>query len=209
MIPEGKSESYWLRVTKRGKLYQYAYSINGEDYTVVGENPWGNGAPHQVGIFAKNGGNPQAAEIDARFDFFEVRSLTDAEKNDPLHLERQKLQGVWEVVSFRNSGQPVEDALLSRFAFDDGQLTVREKTETLKTQYTLDVAKKPKQLALAAFFGEGSMPVQAIYSLNEDTLIVCLDPRPGTAPPTDLETKPGDGRLLITLRRVKKNDQEH
>ena len=177
VIPEGKSESYWLRVTKRGKLYQYAYSIDGENYTVVGEKPWGNGAPKWVGIYAKNGGNPEAADIDAQFDFFEVRSLTDAEKNDPLHLERQKLQGAWEVVSFANSGEPMKDASLDRFVFDDGQLTVGEKTETLKTQYTLDIAKKPKQLVLSAFFGQG-MPVRAVYSLNEDTLIDLPRPSP-------------------------------
>ncbi len=203
VIPDGKSASYWLRVTKRGKWYQYAFSTNGENYTVVGENPWGNGTPPWIGIFAKNGGNPLAPDIDAQFDFFEVRSLTDAEKNDPPYLERQKLHGDWEVVSFRNSGQGVEDASISRLVFDDGQLTVSEKDRTLKTQYTLDVAQKPKQLVLSALFSQG-VPVRAAYSLIDDTLIICLDPRPGAAAPADLETQQGDGRLLITLRRAKK-----
>jgi uncharacterized protein (TIGR03067 family) len=206
VTPEQESNSYWLRVTKRGRLYQYAYSTDGENYNVAGERPWGNGAPKWVGIYAKNGGNPLAADIDVQFDFFEVRSLTDAEKNDPVHLERQKLRGAWEVVSFSVSGKPVDVAALSQFAFDDGQLTVREKTETLKTEYTLDVAKKPKQLVLSAFFSQEGRPVRTIYSLKEDTLTICLDPRPGAAPPTDLETKEGDGRTLITLRRATQND---
>jgi regulation of enolase protein 1 (concanavalin A-like superfamily) len=150
--PEEESETYWLRVTKRGKLYRYAYSTDGENYAVVGEKPWGNGAPKWVGIYAKNGGNPRAADIDAQFDFFEIRSLTDAEKNDPVYLEQRKLHGTWEVVSFRMSGKAVDDTPLSRFAFDDGQLTINERTETLKTEYTLDVAKKPKELVLSAFF---------------------------------------------------------
>jgi uncharacterized protein (TIGR03067 family) len=205
VVPPREAESYWLRVTKHGKLYQYAYSTDGQNYGVVGEKPWGNGAPKWVGAFAKNGGNPLAADIDAQFDFFEVRSLTDAEKNDPVHLERQKLQGVWEVVSFRTSGKAV-DAPLSRFAFDDGQLTVSEKTETLKTEYTLEVAAKPKQLTLSAFFSQQGTPVRAIYSLEGDTLVICLDPRPGAAPPTELETKESDGRFLITLHRAKKGD---
>jgi uncharacterized protein (TIGR03067 family) len=205
VIPEGNPQSYWLRVTKHGKLYQYAYSTDGQNYAVVGEKPWGNGAPKWVGIFAKNGGNPAAADIDAQFDFFEVRSLTDAEKNDPVHLEQQKLQGAWEVVSFRVSGKPA-DAPLSRFAFDDGQLTVSEKTETLKTEYTLDVAKKPKQLILSAFFSQQGTPVRAVYCLEKDTLVICFDPRPGAAPPPELETKESDGRFLITLHRAKKSE---
>jgi hypothetical protein len=207
VIPERESESYWLRVTKRGKLYQYAYSIDGDTYTVVGEKRWGNGAPKWVGIYAKNGGNPLAAAIDAQFDFFEIRSLADAEKNDPVHLERQKLQGAWEVVSSSMNGKPDDDARLSRFDFDDGQLTVRYKTETLQAEYTLDIAKKPKQLVLSALFSQEGTPVRAIYFLDEDALMICLDLRPGADAPTDLETKQSDGRLLITLRRANQSDR--
>jgi uncharacterized protein (TIGR03067 family) len=206
LAPEKESDSHWLRVTKRGKLYAYAYSTDGEKYTVVGEKPWGTEAPKWVGIFAKNGGNPLAAEIDAQFDFFEVRSLTDAEKNDPLYVERRKLQGDWDVVSFSASGKSVDNAPLSRFSFDDVQLTITEMGKTLKTGYTLDVAANPKQLRLAAFADPQAGPVRAIYSWEEDGLIICLDPRPGAATPQNLETNPGDGRLLITLRRAEKDD---
>ena len=182
VIPERESESYWLRVTKRGKLYQYAYSTDGENYTVAGAKPWGNGGPKCVGIYAKNGGNPDAADIDAQFDFFEVRSLTDAEKSDPVHLERQKLQGAWEVVSFSMSGKPIKEASLDRFVFDDGQLVIGHGTETLKAEYTLDIAKKPRQLALSAFLSQQGTPVRAVYSLNEDTLMICVDARPARLP---------------------------
>jgi uncharacterized protein (TIGR03067 family) len=204
--PERESRTYWLRVTKRGKFYQYAYGTDGENFTVVGEEPWGNGEPKWVGIFAKNGGNPLAAEIDAQFDFFEVRSLTDAEKNDPLYLERQRLQGAWEVVSFQMSGKTVDDAPLSQFVFDHGEVTVQETAKTLKTEYTLEVGKEPKQLVLSALFSQRGRPVRAIYSLKEGTLMICLDPSPGAASPKDLETKEGDGLLLITLRRLEKDD---
>ncbi len=206
VMPKEESESYWLRVMKRGKLYQFVYSTDGDSYTVVGEKVWGNGAPKRVGIYAKNGGNPLAADIDAQFDFFEIRSLTRDERNDPRHLDRQRLQGVWKVTSFQSSGESVDDAPLSQFAFDHGQLTIKEKTRTLVTEYTLDVAKKSKQLVISALGAQQGRPVRAVYSLTGDTLKICLDPRPGAAPPADLETKQGDGRMLITLHRAKKND---
>jgi len=206
VTPKEGSESHWLRVTKRGKLYEFAYSTDGDSYTVVGEKVWGNGAPKRVGVYAKNGGNPLAADIDAQFDFFEIRSLTKDERNDPRHLDRQSLQGVWEVASFQSSGKSVDEAPLSQFAFDHDQLTIKEKTRTLVTEYTLDVAEKPKQLVISTLGAQQGQPVRAIYSLTGDTLKICLDPRPGAAAPVDLETKQGDGRMLITLHRTKEND---
>jgi uncharacterized protein (TIGR03067 family) len=204
--PNKKCNTFWLRVTKRGALYEYTYSTDGEDYALVQEKPWGDGTPKSIGIFAKNGGNPLAGDIDAQFDFFEVRSLTDAEKNQPAYLQRKKLQGDWKVVALERSGKPVDDVALSQFAFDAGQVIVTEGAKTLKTEYTLDVSAEPKQLVLAGLFNQRSGPVRAVYSLEGDTLTLCLDPRPGAAPPADLTTEQGDGRLLLTLRRVKDTD---
>jgi RNA polymerase sigma factor (sigma-70 family) len=64
----------WLRLTKRGDQYEYAASSDGKKFKVYGERPWGKGAPKKVGILAKNGGDGGVPEIDARFDFFELRS---------------------------------------------------------------------------------------------------------------------------------------
>ena len=206
VIPEEASEAYWLRVTKRGTLYEFAYSTNGEEYVIVGEKSWGNGAPKWVGIFAKNGGNPLATDIDAQFDFFEVRSLTNAEKNEPSYLERQRLQGAWKVVSFSVSGKPIDNVDLSQFVFTNSEVTIKEGAKTTKGEYRLDVARQPKQLVLANLFSLQDRPVTAAYSCSEDTLKICLDPRPGAASPTDLATQQGDSRMLITLRRVSRSD---
>jgi regulation of enolase protein 1 (concanavalin A-like superfamily) len=64
----------WLRLTRRGDQYEYAASTDGKKFTVYGEKPWGNGAPKKIGILAKNGGLQGVPEIDARFDFFELRA---------------------------------------------------------------------------------------------------------------------------------------
>ena len=107
--PEQKGDSFWLRLIKRGKLYEYSFSADGDRYAVVGEKRWGNGAPKSLGVFAKNGGNPLAGEIDAQFDFFEVRSLTEEERNQPDYVARRALQGAWDVIAFEQNGTEVEN----------------------------------------------------------------------------------------------------
>ncbi len=192
----------WLRLTKRGSWYEFASSTDGNDFTVHGELPWGGGLPKRIGLLAKNGGNPEAADIDACFEFFELRSLTSAEKNDPRFVERQKLRGAWKVVSCRFDGKSVEKAPLSRFAFGDTEVTVAEETKSIETEYTLDPAKQPKQLVFSGLAGRSGGAVRAIYSWEDDTLVICFHPRPDAPLPGEFETKEGDGRMLATLKRV-------
>lgn len=65
---------FWMRVAKRGDTYQCAWSTDGKNFEVVGEKTFGNGAPKYLGFLAKNGGNPQAAEIEVFIDSFKVRA---------------------------------------------------------------------------------------------------------------------------------------
>ncbi|MBI1900868.1 MAG: DUF1349 domain-containing protein [Planctomycetia bacterium] len=69
---------FWVRLTKRGAKYEYAFSKDGKEFKVCGEKEWG-GAPKMIGLLAKNGGNKAAPEIDATFEFFELRSPPPAE----------------------------------------------------------------------------------------------------------------------------------
>jgi regulation of enolase protein 1 (concanavalin A-like superfamily) len=61
----------WLRLTRRGKNYEYATSTDGKKFTVHGQREW-ESTPRMVGILAKNGGLAGVKEIDACFDFFEM-----------------------------------------------------------------------------------------------------------------------------------------
>jgi regulation of enolase protein 1 (concanavalin A-like superfamily) len=86
---------FWMRITKRGDQYECAYSTDGHDFKVAGARPWGNRATKYFGFLAKNGGNPQAGEIDVCIDSFELRSspAKDAEvimKDEPKHAEVQQ-----------------------------------------------------------------------------------------------------------------------
>jgi regulation of enolase protein 1 (concanavalin A-like superfamily) len=70
----------WLRLSKRGNVYEYSASSDGKDFTVYGAKPWGEGAPKKIGFLAKNGGQEGVPEIDACFEFFELRAAEAAAK---------------------------------------------------------------------------------------------------------------------------------
>lgn len=201
VTPKKKGDTFWLRVKKCGRLYQYSYSADGESYTVVGEKRWGDGTPKSMGLFAKNGLNPAAGHIDAQFDFFDVRSLTADERNQPAYVAKKELRGCWDIVGFERGGKAIEKVALSQITFDDGEMIVKEKSKTLKTEYTLDVSTKPRQLIFAGLFSRSTTPVPAAYRLDDNELKICIDPG-GIKAPADMVTTEGDGRLLITLRRA-------
>jgi len=204
----------WLRIIKRGSAYESSFSLDGKEYTVIAERVWGDGSPPRIGLAVINE-QATSAPLDAAFDFFEVRSLTNEEKNDPIPLERQKLQGTWEVVSSRFGGMATEKSLWSRFEFDGIEVTVSEEGQRITSKYALHPEKQPKGLALTALghelwknhtraFEQDRNLMNAVYSIEQDRLVICMDPRLGVPAPTELETKDGDGRLLVELRRVSK-----
>ncbi len=218
---EPNLDRFWLRIMKRGSFYQYAYSIDGEEFTVVDEIAWGGRAPRFIGILAKNDRVPD--EIDAIFDFLEVRSLTPEEKNEPAFQERQKLQGMWDVVSCKSDGKLLEELPLSRLAFDGSHLTVTEAENSLQTEYTVEVTDGRKELVLrsglfprsrgsargweelllrSGLFGQSRGSVRALYRLEDNTLVLGVDARPGAPAPKELETREGDKRLLLKLKRT-------
>ena len=77
---ESGLKKYWVRLTKRGDRYEYAWSKDGDKWVAGGEKTWGTGAPKRVGLLAKNGGHKDAPEADAAFEFFELRALPAKKK---------------------------------------------------------------------------------------------------------------------------------
>ena len=74
-VSEQGLNRYWLRLTRQGDQFEYASSTDGQTFRVQGKAPWTGGVPRRLGIVAKNGGARGAPEVDAHFEFFEVRSL--------------------------------------------------------------------------------------------------------------------------------------
>ncbi len=66
--------SVWLRVQKRGNLYDCSTSTDGGHFVKRGTVDWGKGGPKRVGLIAQNGGEAGVPEIDAQFEFFEMRA---------------------------------------------------------------------------------------------------------------------------------------
>lgn len=192
----------WLRLTARGSYHEYATSTDGKTFTVHGELPWGDGSPKRIGLMATNGSNPEAEEIEAQFDSFEIRSLTAEEKNEPRYAERKRLAGPWKVTSCQIGGKDLENAPLSRFVFAEGKATIEEKERSLQVEYILDVASDPKQLTISGFLGQAGGQVKASYAIEGATLRICFALRPAADAPGELETKKGDGRMLVTLERA-------
>jgi len=62
----------FLRIVRKEGEYKAQVSNDGMEYQTVQEFEWDVEGPSKVGLIAKNGGNPEAGEIEARFDFFEL-----------------------------------------------------------------------------------------------------------------------------------------
>jgi beta-lactamase regulating signal transducer with metallopeptidase domain len=84
-VPHGVNR-YWLRMTKQGERYKFLTSMDGKSFVPFnasidphgtpmsgGALTWGNSSVNKIGLFVANGLDSQAPEIDASFEFFEVR----------------------------------------------------------------------------------------------------------------------------------------
>ena len=129
-----------------------------------------------------------------------MRPLTADEKGHAAEV--RKLQGAWVGAARRQDGRDVDGSQRFRFMFRPAELDVTEGDRTMQYQYVLDVTPRPKQLILSPPVETGQRPLlHMAYALEEDKLVICFDPRPGAAAPVALESKPGDGRILVTLKR--------
>jgi len=106
--PRYEWEQVWLRVTKRGNRYTVSTSLDGETFSPMKyliDDPaglfqrdvlWGDGSVRQVGLFAHNSQVTAAPELDASFDFFEVRAISDTgerrEKGISAHRKEMNVE---------------------------------------------------------------------------------------------------------------------
>ncbi|MEO9593009.1 DUF1349 domain-containing protein [Rhodopirellula bahusiensis] len=194
-------DQLWIRLIKRGNVYERAYSTDGKTYEIMGEAVWGDGSPQHLGIVACNG-PLQGNEIEAQFDFFRIRELTPKERQDPGYLQRQKLAGSWDVVSTRASGGDLPESPITEFNFDGGNVSFLIQNELTEVDYSLNVESEPKGFVMSSLTVGAKEPVNGNFSIEGDQLILCLSLPPGTPAPNKLETLENDGRILLTLERV-------
>jgi uncharacterized protein (TIGR03067 family) len=200
-----QSDRIWIRITKKGNMYERLYSTDGKAFVSAGARDWGDGSPKWIGIVAKNGPT-DADSIDAVFDSFEVRVLTDPEKSKARYMEAQKFQGKWKVVACEHNGKPLQNSGLTALRFGAGSVTIIENDKSLRVEYSLDLTKSPREIVLSSFSRESKRPVNGICELEGEALAICLALAPDAPAPTELKTTPGDARLLIKLERAAKGD---
>lgn len=195
-------ERLWLRVIKRGNLYECSSSNDGENFTAYADLTWDD-SPSQVGLLAKNGSLQEAGEVDAHFDSFEFRALTAEEKEDPAQVARLKLPGVWNVVSGRLSGKEMTNPAMTNVTIEPGRFILREKTRSATATFVVDTSSTPTALKVYIRSGATLTPLNWAYEVDGDTLVLCTILKPNAETPDSLETKEGDGRMLLTLHRAK------
>jgi uncharacterized protein (TIGR03067 family) len=127
-------------------------------------------------------------------------------KPDDTRKDEESLQGVWQLVALEQEGKPATTAELKEIK--DPRLTVKGDHVShgipgvaFNGSFKLDAGKKPKAIDLTDASGsEKAKTSLGIYSLEDDTLKICLDVT-GRDRPT--EFKGGKGIVIMTFKRGK------
>jgi len=120
----------------------------------------------------------------------------------PRLIDQGLLMDPWQIVSFEQGGKKRHAKNAALTVSDcDLNLVVDGKAELDAHDYNIDPSKKPKEIDLTVRDGVGRKQVQAIYSLEENTLKICVD-RSGGIRPAAFETRPGnEDQILLVLRK--------
>ena len=147
-------------------------------------------------------------------------STPSAAPAPPAPDDAAQLQGKWKPVSAKGAGQeaPAEELGKVRFVIEGNKLSIRgEDRPDEAFSFTLDPTKLPKEIDLTALNKEGKPSIlrttsndpgtkdvrKGIYSLEGDTLKICIADDHTTARPTDFEAPKGSELMVVTLRREK------
>jgi uncharacterized protein (TIGR03067 family) len=141
------------------------------------------------------------------FALVSLAQLRPAASNE----DTTRIQGAWKVVSASSSGKPTKDFVGSHLVFEGDNLQCRftnlpkdypKNAASIQSKFKLDPSTTPKSFDwIIKVKGEPQTLRNRVYSLEKNTLIICVD-KSGRSRPTKLETVPADDRILYVLKRV-------
>jgi uncharacterized protein (TIGR03067 family) len=123
--------------------------------------------------------------------------------------ELDRLAGTWEVLELIDDGKAIPQAEIRRTLIQDGRLQIKGniisfirpgRSERRELPFVVNASVSPRALDIAGAEKTGS---KGIYSLDGETLIICLAGEEKTTRPSTFTSSPGSSRLLMTLTRAK------
>jgi uncharacterized protein (TIGR03067 family) len=125
--------------------------------------------------------------------------------SDPEHLA--PLQGQWSMESGVMDGNPLDKSFVKsakRVTQGNETSVVFGPQVFMKAKFTVDPSKTPKTIDLAHSEGGAKGQMQlGIYEVEGDVLRLALA-TPGSPRPTDFSATAGDGRTVVSWKRIKK-----
>ena len=131
-------------------------------------------------------------------------------KGDKPEADKQAIQGVWQVTDFEANGnaapekaEVIKKIKTAKWIFTAHKMTYQLGGKDSPADYTLDPSKTPKEIDFMPLDDPNNVkPQLGLYSLEGDTLKLCL-PGPQEGPrPTKMAADDAGKNVLLTLKRV-------
>ncbi len=134
-------------------------------------------------------------------------AAADDAKDKAIEKDRQRIQGVWQVVALVIDGNKAEEQDAKKLSVvngADGTWNLRsEDMEISRGTSTFDPTKEPKTIDFTPTEGEAKGDqFLGIYELGKNKRKLCFAPA-GKDRPTEFASTPGTGHILVTFERVK------
>lgn len=115
--------------------------------------------------------------------------------------DKDRLQGVWSVVSAEKAGTPLPEADILKdkpeMAFNGNKVEFRSRgKKDDEIEFKIDTEKKIKEIE----FAHGLGVMKGLYAFDGETLKICFG-RPGGDRPTELATKAGSDFVLMVFKK--------
>lgn len=116
--------------------------------------------------------------------------------------DSQFVLGDWKVVDARRDGLDYPSELGGTTTFGVGSAIVKT-NDGAETTYsvTFDQSKTPKQIDWALTQDGVTQTLYGLYDIQDEVLTTCSPSNFNMDRPTEIETTPGDGRWVFTLKR--------